>query len=561
MSRAPQDDIASIDDDVLDDDEVDNVSHPFQEGNPSSPAHAARRGPRKSAWSEVFAEGDLVARKYYISGPEERTGAVVTAPARHLELEQSVSLTYLVAEASEAAGRVARFLHDVKVVARVPSAHTAKVLDVGRLSSGSPYAALERPEGWTFAEVLRVRGPLPVQEACDYATKAARAIGEAQAAGVRGITLNMENLVLTRASNGAALVKTVLFGASSAGAEEILRADLLRAVDTKAHRSLMPYLAPEHVRHTNAVDESRAAVWALGTILYELIAGKKAIDARTCTGILLAIAADVPPRIGFARPDVPVEVETVIERCLAKEPSARYASVLDVAAALEAITTGESGDRQTLPPRRSTSRIPPPLPSVVPTARAIVRASKPPGDERLAPKTIDRAVTLALGVLLGALLLTSVQALRTTRSSGDVLAAKPIASPQASAAPVAPVPTVAATPPAPPETAPPAPIAPAPTASRPTRIVKSVATTATAATLALNKAASTSASAGASAPKQDASPRVAAESPAPSAAAPSTAEAGPKVDAKQAEPSDDLHATLHAPKAKARDTDLFDDLP
>src|SRR5262249_5738962 len=149
--------------------------------------------------------------------------------------------------------------------ARVPSARTAKVLDIGRLVTGSPFAVLEKLPGWTLAEVLRVRGPLPIAEAAEYVVQACRAIADARAVGIRRVGPTPSNLVLTRDANGAVLVKTVLFGANNVEPEEILLADFFREDGFEARRRLLPYVAPEHVRQTRRHDDPAADVWALGT--------------------------------------------------------------------------------------------------------------------------------------------------------------------------------------------------------------------------------------------------------------------------------------------------------
>lgn len=418
MIETPQEGVLD-DADVVDDEE-------------SQPDGGSRRAQRSPHWKTLI-EGDVVARKYRVVGPVRSVGDIVTATARHLDLDQTVALTYLVPDACDEPGKVTRFVRQAKTAARVPSTHSAKVLDVGRLVFGSPYAVVENVKGWTFAEVLRMRGPLPIPEAAGYVVQACRAVLEAQSAGVARVGVNTSNLVLTRESDGAPVVKAVLFGIENADVEDVLRSDIDEDEGSMA-LSLLPYLAPELVRQIHPRDESRAEVWALGAVLYELVAGVQAFTGFGGPGLVAAIVADPAPEVRKHYPDVPSELDAVIARCLAKDPSERFRSVAELAAHLESLVTSANAPRDSaVPSRRHT--FPPPLPSVIPTTRAIVPVRRQAQEAEKRARVVDRSLGLTAGIILGIAGLGTIQAIHGTAAAPvevthPVVAAEPEGAPR-----------------------------------------------------------------------------------------------------------------------------------
>jgi serine/threonine-protein kinase len=94
------------------------------------------------------------------------------------------------------------------------------------------------------------------------------------------------------------------------------------------------YMSPEQIRSSKNVD-ARADVWALGVILHELLTGAPAYQADTVPGLLAMIVADAPPPLSSQRPDAPRDLENCVLRCLEKDRNLRFASVAQLARALE----------------------------------------------------------------------------------------------------------------------------------------------------------------------------------------------------------------------------------
>lgn len=258
-------------------------------------------------------------------------GYVVSA--FHTQLGQSVAVKFMNPELCEREEPVTRFLREARAAVRIKNEHVARVLDVGTLESGAPYMVMEYLDGHDLAEELDKRIQLPTYAAVDYLLQASEAIAEAHALGIVHRDLKPANLFLTRRVDGSPLIKVLDFGISKALIdEEGQPASSLTA--TQALIGSPQYMSPEQVRKPKTVD-GRSDVWALGVILYELLTGRQPFAGDVAMSVLAAVVSDPVPPIRELRPDVPLELERVILRCLEKKPEARYQSVAELAQALE----------------------------------------------------------------------------------------------------------------------------------------------------------------------------------------------------------------------------------
>ena len=285
--------------------------------------------------------GQLIAGKYRIQKVLGRGGMGVVLAALHEHLNQHVALKFLTDDAYQQPEAVTRFLREARSAVQIQSEHVARVMDVGTLESGAPYIVMEYLRGLDLKEVSTRRGPLPLTEAVDYVLQACDAVAEAHSLGIIHRDLKPSNLFLTERPDGSPLVKVLDFGISKA-----LHGG--RGGETSKHQMTASaaimgspqYMSPEQIRSSKNVD-ARADVWALGTILHELVAGSPAYVADTVPGLLAMIVADSPPPLSATRPDVPSELEAVVLRCLEKDRERRFASVAEFARALERFASPE----------------------------------------------------------------------------------------------------------------------------------------------------------------------------------------------------------------------------
>ena len=283
-----------------------------------------------SGQSGIPSPGDTIASKYVVEGVLGVGGMGVVVAARHAQLGRRVAIKFMRAEVACDEVAVARFLREARAVVAITSEHVARVLDVGTLDGGAPYIVMEFLAGEDLAVLLERRGRLGVAEAVGLLLQACEAIAEAHALGIVHRDLKPSNLFVSVAADGTSLLKVLDFGiskvtplgASAAGADDLTSTDAVLGSPR--------YMSPEQLRSMKAVD-AKSDVWALGVILYELIAGAPAFAGETLGDLIAQIVLEPPPPLHDLRSDVPRALAATIEACVAKTPDARLPSVAALA--------------------------------------------------------------------------------------------------------------------------------------------------------------------------------------------------------------------------------------
>ena len=282
---------------------------------------------------EAPAPGVVIGSRYVVLGVLGRGGMSVVLRARDLRLGHVVALKVLRASEDRRSQHTQRFLREARVIAQLRSDHVVNVLDVDT-ESDPPYLAMELLEGHTVAELLEARGRLPVDVALRIVVQACRGVADAHALGVMHRDLKPSNLIVTRAADGRQRVKVIDFGISKPFLPNATEPAL---TSTGQILGSPRYMSPEQVRAGAAID-ARADIWALGAILYELIAGVSPFEAPTVADTLARIVRDRPAPLRDHAPDVPARVASVIFLCLSKDPLLRPPDVRALLEELEAVT-------------------------------------------------------------------------------------------------------------------------------------------------------------------------------------------------------------------------------
>jgi len=278
-----------------------------------------------------LAEGEILAGKYRVLFPIGEGGMGQVFAAEHVQLGHRVALKVLRPSALQSEEAVERFLREGRAAARLQSEHVARVSDVGKLDSGVPYMVMEFLEGRDLSQLLGEKRRLPIEQAVGFIIQAGEAIAEAHHNGIVHRDLKPANLFVTTALDGAPLVKVLDFGISKASS--LLGAASPQITTTSAIIGSPKYMSPEQMQDSRAVD-GRADIWALGSILYEMLAGRLAFDAPTLATTCVQILQADPPRVRQSRDEVPPELDAVVMRCLEKNPDDRFASVAELVQAL-----------------------------------------------------------------------------------------------------------------------------------------------------------------------------------------------------------------------------------
>jgi tRNA A-37 threonylcarbamoyl transferase component Bud32 len=273
--------------------------------------------------------GDVLAGKYRVDRVLGVGGMGVVVAAVHLQLDQRVALKFMLPEALAQTTLVERFAREARAAARLRSDHVARVLDVGTLESGSPYMVMEYLEGSDLGTVIERNGRMPIDMAVDCVLQACDAIAEAHSVGIVHRDLKPRNLFLTTRNDGSPLVKVLDFGISKHAAPGDM--SLTRSTEVIGSPN---YMSPEQLKSAREVD-ARSDIWALGVILYELLTGQVPFVAESVAQLVALVLMELPRPIESLRAEVPADLKRAIARCLEKDPALRFASIADLALALQ----------------------------------------------------------------------------------------------------------------------------------------------------------------------------------------------------------------------------------
>jgi hypothetical protein len=263
-------------------------------------------------------------------------GEVFRARDSRLGREVAVKILPLVLAGDEERRR--RFELEARAAGGFNHPNIVAVYDIGH-QDGTHYVVSELLEG----ETLRARlgeAPLPSHRALDYALQVARGLAAAHEHGVVHRDLKPENLFVTRDG----LVKILDFGLAklTQGEEAVDSSDpaglptLTRGTSPGTMVGTVGYMSPEQVRG-QAVDH-RSDIFALGTILYEMFAGRRAFQRASAVETLNAILKEEPPDLVESGRPIPPGLDRVVRHCLEKRPEERFQSARDLLFDLETIS-------------------------------------------------------------------------------------------------------------------------------------------------------------------------------------------------------------------------------
>jgi serine/threonine-protein kinase len=305
------------------------------------------KGPDSSESIDIGVKpGDVLAGKYQVEQVLGVGGMGVVVAAHHIQLDEKVALKFLLPHALSNPEAIARFEREARAAVKIKSEHVARVSDVGKLDTGSPYMVMEYLEGSDLSAMLEKKGPLAFEEAVDFVLQACEAIAEAHVLGIVHRDLKPANLFCIRRADGRLSVKVLDFGiskmntvgtggpASTGGRDQSM-------TRTSAIMGSPLYMSPEQLQSSKKVD-ARSDIWALGVILFELMTGRPPFEAEVVTELVIKIATQPSASMRMFRAETPAALEKVVMHCLEKEADARYRNVGELAVALEAFAPKRS---------------------------------------------------------------------------------------------------------------------------------------------------------------------------------------------------------------------------
>jgi tRNA A-37 threonylcarbamoyl transferase component Bud32 len=285
----------------------------------------------------VPALGSVIADKYRVEELIARGGMGAVYMATHLVSGKRVALKWMLPALGQMPGAKERFVREACATARIEHPNVIDIYDVGN-DRGSVYLVMELLRGETLAEYLQRTPQVAPEEAVTLLMPALRGVAAAHSHHVIHRDLKPDNIFLCRSVDGEPREPRVLdFGISKITSTEGPRN--LELTSSGAVMGTPYYMSPEQVRGAKDVDE-RGDVYAFGVILYEMLSGQRPFDAETYNQLILKIATENPAPLLELQPQLDRRLAAVVEKAMAREPSARFACIEDLAVALEPFAAG-----------------------------------------------------------------------------------------------------------------------------------------------------------------------------------------------------------------------------
>jgi len=278
---------------------------------------------------------------YEIVEPLGKGGMGEVYRAQDLRLNRFVAIKIVLSGTRVTGEQRERFHREAQSVARLVHPYVCRLYDVGH-DHDLDYLVMEFLEGETLASRM-ARGPLPVEDAVGIACQIADALAHTHQHGLVHRDLKPGNVMLT--PTGAKLLD---FGLAKwlSGPELGGGVTSSTLIGVGVIAGTLQYMAPEQIEGQQ-VDE-RCDIFALGAILYEMLAGRPAFSGDTVSSTMAAILIGQPAPLRTLLPDVSPALANVVTKCLAKRPAERWSSAADVAVALrspETVTVAGRFDR------------------------------------------------------------------------------------------------------------------------------------------------------------------------------------------------------------------------
>ena len=295
-------------------------------------------------------------QQYRVTEQIGEGGMGVVWKATDTNLDREVAIKVLPPELAERPERLERFEQEARTTGSLNHPNVVAIYDLGR-HQDAPYIVMELVPGETLREKIAgkpITGGgstpsafVPPRKALEYVTQVAHGLAAAHEKGVVHRDLKPENIIITPSGQAKildfGLAKLMLDGT---GADSVTRTSAGGVTAPGSVMGTVGYMAPEQVRGKEV--DHRADIFALGTILYELLAGKRAFEAESPVETMNAILTTDPPPLSGEQAQVSPVLDRIIRRCLEKEPGERFQSGHDLAFALQAIGEGTSTELRSI---------------------------------------------------------------------------------------------------------------------------------------------------------------------------------------------------------------------
>jgi serine/threonine-protein kinase len=270
--------------------------------------------------------GQVIGDRFRVDGAIGRGAMAEVYRALDLTTQAFVALKVLRHGASLDAVSLARFAREAEVQAKLRHRNVAALLATGVTDKHEPYLALELLRGKSLRSALKAEGRIPARRAASYAFQTLQGLAAVHAAGVLHRDLKPANIMLEPSPGPVERVVLIDFGFATfeGSAKLTLQGTVVGS---------LTYMAPERLR--GEPTDHRADLYAVGVILYELVAGKPPFCGQDDFELIEQHLEAPTPSLRALDPTLPAALDDVLARALEKQPGDRFDGALEMAAALE----------------------------------------------------------------------------------------------------------------------------------------------------------------------------------------------------------------------------------
>lgn len=350
--------------------------------------------------------GKIIAEKYEVLEVIGGGGMGLIYKAKHILMKRIVAIKMMHPQYGSSATTLKRFQQEAQAASALNHPNILAVFDFGLTPAGAPFLVMDFLEGTNLAEVLDEQGLLSHERAVNIFAQACSGLAHAHSKGVIHRDLKPGNIMLTEYDHRKDFVKIVDFGIAKLLPTDEGEANHLTQTGEVFGSPL--YMSPEQCRGRNL--DTRSDIYSLGCVMYRTLTGSSPFFGQDPMECMYKQVNEAPSKFFDTNPDtrVPEGLETIVFKCLAKEPADRYQTMTDLKDALLEFglnTPGVVLDPEVVGALQSSTNIVP-LPKPVPAALELTteitkpqKATKPPvnADPTAAHPAAGGQGTLAAG--------------------------------------------------------------------------------------------------------------------------------------------------------------------
>jgi len=265
---------------------------------------------------KVLGKGKIFADKYAIIGEIGQGGMGIIYKAEDINLKRTVALKFLPAEFMRLPEAKERFIREAQSAAALSHPNICTIYEVAE-AAGQPYIAMEYIEGQSLRQRV-AKGPVNADAVADIAVQVAEGLEAAHQRGIIHRDIKSANIMVT----GKGQAKIMDFGLAKVMGQEQLTKEAV-TIGTVA------YMSPEQAQGEDL--DRRTDLWSFGVVLYEMLTGQLPFRGDRESIILHSIVKAEPKPVRQVKPDIPIELQKIIDRALKKDRIDRYASAGEMA--------------------------------------------------------------------------------------------------------------------------------------------------------------------------------------------------------------------------------------